>query len=264
MLTKYIQTIALTLFLVSCGGKGGNSVTPIESVTPPPIDIPDNSAGTDYQILIYGNSHSSDLGKLLQILITEQLPAVTVETKTVSGVFLDAIVEREGNVEKLQEQSWSHAIFQGQKYSQSGQYDYPTDAARRLIASAKAQNITPILFPEHPQQGDTHEGRRVYDLHLSISAKEPSCVAPIGLVWDRLLKVLPDAPLYKSDGNHASYEGNVLTAMTFYEIITGELADVMSYSAAINLSQHDQAIYAQIVTEVLKQYPACAPNSLPQ
>ncbi|WP_412971300.1 hypothetical protein [Glaciecola sp. MF2-115] len=257
MPVKLLLIVTMALILVSCGSDSSKKAVPIEIEKGTPLQIPDNSDADNYQIIIYGNSHSSQLGSLLEILITSQLPNVSVETKTVSGTFLDVIVERAGNVEKLQEKSWSHAIFQGQKYSQSGKVDYPTDAAQRIIKAAKTLDITPILFPEHPQRGDAYEGRRVYELHLAISAKEPSCVAPIGLIWDRLLAIMPDAPLYQIDGNHASYAGNVLTAMAFYEIITEELADMMPYNAQLNLSESDQALYAQIVTEVMQQYKAC-------
>lgn len=262
MIHKFIITTFIVFSLAACdSGKSNQAIVPKPpSVTPnnpQSVNVPDNSASTDYQVIIYGNSHSRALGGLLETLVTKQLTNKSITTTYVGGSFLDEIVAKNGNLNKLSEDTWTHAIFQGQKYSQSGTVDYPVDAAIALISRAKANGITPVLFPEHPQQGQLSEGRRVYDLHLSISNKEPSCVAPVGLVWDRLLEVLPNAPLYTSDGNHASYAGNVLTAMTFYEVITAEVADLMMYDPAIALSQQDQALYAQIVSEVLALYPAC-------
>ncbi len=176
---------------------------------------------------------------------------------TVSGRFLDEIVAVDANVDKLKSDNWSHAIFQGQKYSQSGSTDYPTSATERLISNAKEHKITPILFPEHPQKGDPAEAKQVYDLHLAISQKQPSCIAPVGFVWNRVLEIMPSINLHSADGNHASYAGNVLTAMTFYQIITSELTDTMPFIPAIDLTQQEQALFAQVVTEVLELYPAC-------
>ena len=100
---------------------------------------------------------------------------------------------------------------------------------------AKEHKITPILFPEHPQKGDPAEAKQVYDLHLAISQKQPSCIAPVGFVWNRVLEIMPSINLHSADGNHTSYAGNVLTAMTFYQIITSELTDTMPFIPAIDL-----------------------------
>ncbi|KTF17309.1 hypothetical protein [Pseudoalteromonas sp. H103] len=256
-ISKISLTLALMLALTACGSEGNDSkiAENKETLTSPPVT--NNNPQGDYKIIIYGNSHSSSLGALLETIITHQLSNTSVQTMTVGGRFLDEIAEIDSNIDKLSENNWSHAIFQGQKYSQSGAVDYPTDATERMISVAKEQKITPILFPEHPQKGNSAEAKQVYDLHLSISTKQPSCVAPIGFVWNRVLEIMPSVNLYNADGNHASYAGNVLTAMAFYEIITSELADTMKFDADINLSQQEQAMFAQVVTEVLNLYPAC-------
>ena len=245
------------IFLSACGSGSSNTKVPQSNTSESPTPITQNNIEDNYNIIIYGNSHSSQLGRIIEHVIENQYPDKSVQTTTVSGPFLDNIVSIRANVDKLKNKNLSHAILQGQKYSQSGLTTYPTDAAEHLISSAKAQNITPILFPEHPQRGNPEEGQRVYDLHLSISAKQPSCVAPIGLVWNRLLVLMPNAKLHMDDGNHASYAGNVLTAMTFSEIITSRPADIMKYDPTINLSKQEQALFGQVVTEVLNLYPAC-------
>lgn len=247
----------LILFNLAACGSGTTSDKPKQSTQPETTNPVDNSARADYRVIIYGNSHSAQLGSILKILVTSQLPNSTIETVTISGRFLDEIVAVSGNLAQLQQSSWSHAIFQGQKYSQSGTTNYSTEATQRLIATAKSNNIMPILFPEHPQRGNPAEAERVYNLHQSISQQEPSCIAPVGLVWNRLLAVMPTAKLYNADGNHASYAGNILTAMTFYEIISGELADAIPYTSALELDQQQQALFGQIVTQVLAEHPAC-------
>ena len=247
--------------LVACGSssKTENPIAtePDSSLPNNSTDIVDNSASADYNIIIYGNSHSAKLATLLEQLISSELSNSQVATLTVSGRFLDEIVNSPGNIEKLKQNKWSHAIFQGQKYSQSGSVNYSTAETERLIVNAKVLGITPILFPEHPQRGDSKEGEAVYKLHLSISDKETSCVAPIGLVWDKAIARLPEVNLYHSDGNHASDAGHLLTAMTFYEIITGELADTLSYSASFPITEQQHQVFGQIITQVLTEPPAC-------
>ena len=255
--SKILLTLALMLALTACGSGGNDSkiAENKETLISPPVT--NNNPQGDYKIIIYGYSHSSSLGTLLETIITHQLSNSSVQTMTVGGRFLDEIAEVDSNIDKLSENNWSHAIFQGQKYSQSGAVDYPTDATERLLSVAKEQKTTPILFPEHPQKGDPTEAKLVYDLHLSISKKQPSCIAPVGFVWNRVLEIMPSINLHSADGNHASYAGNVLTAMTFYQIITSELTDTMSFIPAIDLTQQEQALFGQVVTEVLELYPAC-------
>ena len=253
--------LVFSISLVACGSSSKNESTKVDdtnSSTPDTgVELVDNSGSADYKIIIYGNSHSAKLGDLLEQLISSELTNAQVSTLTVSGRFLDEIVNTSGNIEKLQQANWSHAIFQGQKYSQSGSVNYSTSEAERLIASAKELEITPILFPEHPQRGDGKEGELVYQLHLSISEKEASCVAPIGLVWDKAIAALPELNFYSADGNHASDEGHLLTAMTFYEVITGELADTLAYNAAFAITEQQHQQFGQIITQVLTEYPAC-------
>jgi hypothetical protein len=132
MVLKHITSTGLAILLttlIACGsGSSKQTAQPNNSTVDLPVNIPNNSGCTDYKIIIYGNSHSAQLGRLLDTIITSQLPNKSVNTATVSGRFLDEIVAVSGNLKKLKEEKWSHAIFQGQKYSQSGLSTYPTSA----------------------------------------------------------------------------------------------------------------------------------------
>ncbi len=82
--------------LVACGS---SSKTENPIATEPDSSLPnnstgivDNSASADYNIIIYGNSHSAKLATLLEQLISSELSNSQVATLTVSGRFLDEIV----------------------------------------------------------------------------------------------------------------------------------------------------------------------------
>ena len=59
----------------------------------------------------------------------------------------------------------------------------------------------------------------MYDLHVSIANKQSTCVAPVGLVWDRVISLMPRLELHHADENHASNAGSFLTALVFYQTI---------------------------------------------
>lgn len=221
------------------------------------LNLPNNQNVDDYKILMYGNSHTVGLSSIITSMIKIGLPHKNVEIVNAGGGFLDDSIKSTSAVNTLYSKKWSHVILQGQKYSQSGTYNYPTDAAVSWVQYAKGISATPILYPEHPQKGNTNEGKEVYDLHLSIAAKESSCVAPIGPVWDEVISRNLGLNLYADDGNHASENGRFLSALVFYEVITAQSADLLPYIADLSIDESTQDILGQISSEVLIQISSC-------
>jgi hypothetical protein len=212
--------------LTSCGGSreteqkaeaGPGSVSEYLSSGLP---ISNSQDAQHYKILFFGNSHVANLPRFITQLIELGLPHKSLTTRgTPNALYLDERLDDSSSIEALQSEEWTHVIFQAQKYSQSGVVDYSTNSAKVWITRAKQINATPILFPEHPQEGDIDEGIRVYKLHQSISADESSCVAPIGYVWKRILTLQPGLSLHEPDGNHANIHGQLLTSMVFTKLL---------------------------------------------
>lgn len=267
-----IIMVILGLLASACGQSGsetGGLADANEPVSPQPnlgeqqgvleqnLPVPNNQQTDYFRVILYGNSHVSGLPSLIQLLINTGVPQVRVEVKNVGGGFLDESYYNDAYQARLTATPWTHAIFQGQKYSQSGTSIYPTTAAQKWLDKAKSLGITPILFPEHPQDGKLEEGEYVYQLHQGITSMQSSCLAPIPLVWERVIQLLPDVHLHAPDGNHASSLGNFLTALVFYEVITGRSADLLPYLSNIAISEQIQSIFGQVVSEVLADKPAC-------
>ena len=79
MSLKYITTISITLslLLLTACGSGGSKTKEAESIEIPQSKaVINNSPLSDYKIIIYGNSHSSQLGGLLEIIITNSSPPI--------------------------------------------------------------------------------------------------------------------------------------------------------------------------------------------
>lgn len=260
------------LLLVSCGGTGdsddvgqgsGNQLGSGQVPTtnfPSGAAVPDNRYVDSYKLLIFGNSHvrSHNLAGLLQELIQAGRPNVTVQKVVASGgSFLDERLESDRDLLLLQSNSWTHVILQGQKYSTTGFYSYPIDASITWLRAVKAQQATPVLFPEHGQRGNETEGSRVHSLHQSIVAIEPGCVAPVGLAWDKLSQLDPDMELHEADGNHAALAGVFLTALVFYQSITGNNAELLPFQPNVALAESQQQLLRQVAAATLQHNPAC-------
>lgn len=221
------------------------------------LAIPDNRFTNNYQVLMFGNSHISGLETLIQRLIKFSNPTAEVSVINAGGGFLDNNSSQQRRVELLEGYSWTHIILQGQKYSQSGAYDYPTAPTKTWISKAKLLNVTPILFPEHPQKGNAKEGKRIHELHMAISSKQKSCIAPVGLTWDNVIMTEPKLDLHHADGNHASLIGQLLTAFIFYEVITGQTADLLPYVETIDVDESTQQLLKQIASATIQSNTPC-------
>lgn len=113
------------------------------------------------------------------------------------------------------------------------------------------------MFPEHPQRGFVDEGKRVHQLHMEISSKQKACVAPIGLTWDEVIMTTPTLKLHNADGNHASLTGRLLSAYVFYEVITGEAADLLPYIDTIDVDESIQQLLKQMASATIQANTPC-------
>ena len=222
-----------------------------------------SQAITDYQILFIGNSHSSANGlpDLVTTLIETGLPDTTAHSGLAPGfMFLDERLNDGVTYDLLRSRAWTHVILQAQKYSSSGRYFYSTSAAQQWIKRVRAQSGRPILFPEWPRRGNWEEGQRIHDLHLSIAARTPACVAPIGLAWEEHIAKFPYIDLHAADGNHSNLAGALLTAYVIYEVTTGLPASQLPYMPSINISAQIQQSLREVSSEVVARNQAACPD----
>ena len=134
---------------------------------------------------------------------------------------------------------------------------YSTEATRSWIQRAKNRGATPILFPEHPQRGNLLEADYVHSIHVDIADEESSCIAPVGLSWNKVLAIEPDLKLYQVDGNHATELGALLSALVLYQVVSGQTADTLPYIAALPGTDAEQALLGQIASQTIAEHVPC-------
>jgi hypothetical protein len=267
MMKLTVFTIPLLLLLSACGsGSEGSAKAQVvpEVKVPESVEVsenlavPDNRALDAYQVLVIGNSHVQSIQKLLSIIFQNGLKEKEIAIDTRVGAFLDVIVDKESLVELVETRPWTHIILQGQKYSQSQSVLYSTEATRSWIQRAKNRGATPILFPEHPQRGNLLEADYVHSIHVDIADEESSCIAPVGLSWNKVLAIEPDLKLYQVDGNHATELGALLSALVLYQVVSGQTADTLPYIAVLPGTDAEQALLGQIASQTIAEHVPCA------
>jgi hypothetical protein len=260
--------LTAAILLAGCGGSGSDpgvsspdgsgdpsGSTRYETSQP----LVDNSSASAYKVLLMGNSHAAGLYAVLADLLALGQPGKPVEVQLSSsaGFLVDRV--NDGFSEQLLEsEPWTHVILQAQKYSTTGTLTYPTDAAEYWIRGSKEQGATPIMFPEHPRQGNSWEAKTLWDLHTGIAVRENTCVAPVGLVWDEVIFRDPSLVLHMIDGNHASKTGALLTALVFYPIITGQPVESLPDLSAFDIDPAAEQIMKESVSALLFNYSPCS------
>ncbi|MCW8998732.1 MAG: hypothetical protein OQK04_08465, partial [Kangiellaceae bacterium] len=203
-------------------------------------------------------SSYNNLPGLVKTLIEHGATDKSVNAFTAPGWgFLADRVNDGFTYETIQARPWTHISLQAQKYSTTGLYTYPTSAAELWIRRVKEHNAIPIMFPEWPRKLNTEEGLRVHQLHMSIAATEPACVAPIGLTWDLAISRYPHLEFHATDGNHSNPRGTLLTAYVFYEVITEQLASELPFIESLNFSAEEQQLMRETASEVIVANPPC-------
>jgi len=205
-----------------------------------------------------GNSHAAGLQTALERLLILGQPGKSVDVQVAPGFgFLADRVNDGISEQSLESEQWTHVILQAQKYSSTGANSYPTIAAEYWIRGSKEQGATPILFPEHPREGNEWEGQVLWDLHTEIASRENACVAPVGLVWDEVIFRDPSLVLHSSDGNHASATGLLLSALVFYQIIAGQPVESLPELSEFGIDAVTEQIMKESVSSLLYTYRAC-------
>ena len=215
----------------------------------------------EYSVLLIGNSHSSrgNLPGVLQQLL-ESSGSASANVKAVGHwAFLAERLEDKRTQKMLESRPWTHVVLQAQKYSTSGQYTYPTEAAEEWIRRSRDIGAQPILFPEWARRDHVEEGARVHRLHMEIAAREPACVAPIGLAWEIMLDNNPGIRLHEGDGNHANRTGALLTAYVLYATITGNAIGDLPQTKMRGISEDMQELLRAAAEQAVTFAPPCNP-----
>ncbi|XOV78509.1 MAG: hypothetical protein ACFHVJ_16405 [Aestuariibacter sp.] len=265
MLKGRLLLLSMSLFalvvLASCGGddRSHGYDAPAAETTP---TVPDDSinAEFDLSVLMIGNSHSSlvNLPDTLENVISKALPGQSVLVKRVTKYhYLAEHLDDPDTRAVFDEREWDYVILQAQKYSISQSKEYPTIAARQWVSMTAEQGGIAVMFPEWGLKGNPAEATYVHDIHTTIASREPACVAPVGLAWDRSLILRPQLSLHAADGNHANKTGTFLTAMVLAETISGVPAELIGKIDHYDLSDDVQMFLQAVASYSIINHPPC-------
>jgi hypothetical protein len=124
------------------------------------------------------------------------------------------------------------------KAIQSGHYDYvvlqeqstlPIKNAKRMHENVrlfdeaiKAAGAKTVLYMTWARQHAPETQRAITDAYSSIGRELGAIVVPVGIVWQRFLRMLDRPVLHDKDRSHPTVAGSALAACVFFAVLLGE------------------------------------------
>jgi len=89
-----------------------------------------------------------------------------------------------------------------------------------MAKAARARKARVLLYVEWPRRG-IDETEFTMNVYRGIAKVADVEIVPVAYAWNEVLRKLPTAPLYSSDGNHATPAGSFVAAAATYLKIAG-------------------------------------------
>jgi hypothetical protein len=191
-------------------------------------------------VLFIGNSYSyynNSLHGHVRSLVHAADPGArngtTFRSMTVSGSFLRD--HGPGLAAMLKSRRWDVVVLQGQSTEpvaarRAGPFRETVRDYERQIREAGARTA---LYMTWAWRGKPDMTRPLADAYVAAGNDSGSLVVPVGLAFERALKLRPDLVLHHSDDQHPSLEGTYLSACVFYAALYGRSPAGSGYTAGL-------------------------------
>ena len=108
---------------------------------------------------------------------------------------------------------------------------------RKIAELCSTAGTTPVIFETWAEKAMPEHQAEMNRRYRCIAGETGAELAPVGEAWEKVRNTT-DIELYWRDGEHASPEGDYLTALVFTKVITGSMPS-KSFRSAYDFSLHE-------------------------
>lgn len=181
-----------------------------------------NNAQQPINMLFIGNSHTyyHAMPKMLEKMAEagRQQPVHTREI-TSSGVGLKWHWEKGDAPEVIQNSNWDYVVLQerstGPLKGNPSMHKY----APLFHETIKNNGSKTILYMTWANRKYPENQAYITKNYKNLAASLQAELAPVGMVWEKILRDQPAIKLYAPDSRHASSAGSYVAALVFYTLI---------------------------------------------
>lgn len=185
--------------------------------------------GAIMKILFIGNSHTfmNDMPRLVSDMIAhmtgQDCQAVML---AYPGRSLKWHMEEEYFSERFNilHGGYDFCVIQEQAHPMTDEDSTVKNAAKIIELCAKAGTV-PVIFETWAEKAMPEHQAEMTRRYRDLAKKTGALLAPIGEVWETVLKEHPEVDLYWKDGEHASPAGDYLISAVITKTITGSSPD---------------------------------------
>lgn len=218
------------------------------------VDPPDSILFTGNSLTFYNNAIYTHLRKLLVAEDPSLRQRIFLKSMTISGAKLAD--HASGLVQILNSRSWDVVVLQGQSREaiDPDTKDGFENIVRLYAKEIRSKGAEPVLFMTwaySDKPAMTAQQARAFD---RLGKKLDIMVIPVGLAFERALKMNPDVVLHNQDRIHPSLEGTYLAAAVFYAALYRKSPVELDYDAG--LEETTARLLRQAAWETVEDYYA--------
>ena len=175
-----------------------------------------------YRILFIGNSHTyyNDMANMFKMLCKSvpQTEDVSVTMLASGGKTLDWHAEQPETPFNILYGDYDYIVLQQAAHPFGGKEEL-LNGTKRLNEWISKTNSKGVMYMTWAEKRFPENQEKMSRAYEETAQEMGYLLAPVGNVWQNVLKNEPDIQLYDTDGEHASKAGSFLAACVIYKAI---------------------------------------------
>ena len=174
-------------------------------------------------VLFIGNSHTylNFMPQMLLMLANDAASGFELVTEqcTGEGAGLEWHWNNPPSREAIGNRRWDYVVLQDRS---GGPLEEPVSFmqhAHLLDGEIKKRGARTILYMTWANRQRPETQAAITEAYTNLATELESWIAPVGMAWEAVQRVVPDFDLYHHDGRHANPAGSYLAACVFYSVL---------------------------------------------
>jgi hypothetical protein len=207
------------------------------------------------RVLFIGNSYTfvNDLpGMIAELAKAGKQPPLEFAQETPGGCTFEKHWNDGKAAVKIKQKSWDYVVLQEQSQRPLSDPKNMFEFAGKLNGEIQAQRAKTILYQTWSRQDAPDKQDALSKAYLDLGTELKAEVAPVGMAWQKALRLNPMLVLHSTDKSHPNKSGTYLAACVFYGTLYGK--SPVGLPGSIASLDNDQAkVLQEIAWETVKQ-----------
>lgn len=171
-------------------------------------------------VLFIGNSHTylNQMPRMLEALVEADARDIRLNTEqsTGKGVSLEWHWNNPPTRGMIASRRWDRVVLQDRSGGPLEALQSFQRHARLLDKEIRKRSAATVFYMTWANRSRPETQTLLADAYANVADELDAVLAPVGLAWQEVRRLIPGLDLYHPDGRHANPVGSYLTACVFY------------------------------------------------